>query len=121
MTLCALQKQRVIAAAHLLRYGTGPEVNPSYQNAGDLAWFLAWPKADEAAAALLAAARRQFAAWRVAREYAWDAGLPIGPFVGVPDVWPHVAFALEEEGYHPRAGKEGVEMVYAGPLDTALP
>ncbi len=121
VTLCALQKQRVVAAAHLLRYGNGPEVNPSYQNVGDLAWFLAWPNASEAATALLVAARRQFAAWEVTREYAWDAGVPVGPFVGVPDVWPHVALALETAGYHPRAGKEGEEMVYGGPLEAALP
>ncbi len=121
MTLCALQKQRVVAAAHLLRYGNGPEVNPFYQNVGDLAWFLAWPNADEAAAALLTAARRQFAAWGVTREYAWDAGVPVSPFVGVPDVWPHISRALEAAGYAPRGGKEGEELVYGGPLDAALP
>ncbi len=53
VTLCALQKQRVVAAAHLLRYGDGPEVNPYYQNVGDLACSLAWPNAGEAAATLL--------------------------------------------------------------------
>ncbi len=30
--------------------------------------------------ALLAAARRQFAAWEVTREYAWDARLPLVHF-----------------------------------------
>jgi GNAT superfamily N-acetyltransferase len=120
MTLCALQKQRVVAAAHLLRYGNGPEVNPYYQNAGDLAWFLVWPNASEAAAALLAAARRQFAAWQVTHEYAWDAGVPVGPFVGVPDAWPHISRALEAAGYAPRTGKKGEESVYGGSLDVAL-
>ncbi len=120
-TLCALLKQRVVAAAHLLRYGTGPEVSRWYHNVGDIAWFLAWPDAGEAAAALVAAARRQFAAWEVTREYAWDVGLPLSPFVGVPDVWPHIASALEMAGYHPRSGKEGEEIVYGGPLDQALP
>ncbi len=120
-TLCALQKRRIVAAAHLLCYGNGPEVNPWYQNAGDLAWFLAYPNAEEAASVLLAAARRQFAAWEVTHEYAWDAGFPIDPFVGVPDVWPHIASTLEKAGYHPRAGKEGEEIVYGGSLDAALP
>jgi GNAT superfamily N-acetyltransferase len=121
MTLCALQRQYVVAAAHLLRYGNGPEVNPYYQNAGDIAWFLAWPDADEAADALLAAVRRQFAAWEVTREYAWDAGLPVGPFVGVPEVWPHIARMLEMVGYYPRTGDAGEEIIYGGPLDLALP
>jgi GNAT superfamily N-acetyltransferase len=120
VALCALQKQRVVAAAHLLRYGNGPEVSQWYQNVGDLAWFLAWTNADEAAKALLSAARRQFTAWGVTREYAWDAGLPLGPFVGVPDVWPHVANTLEMAGYRPRAGITGEEIIYGGPLNTAL-
>ena len=119
-TLCALQKQRVAAAAHLLRYGNGPEVSHWYQDAGDLAWLLAWPNAGEVAAALLAGAGRQFAAWEVKRQYAWDAGLPIGPFVGVPEVWPRIAGVLERAGYHPRTGQEGEEIIYGGPLDSAL-
>jgi GNAT superfamily N-acetyltransferase len=120
VTLCALQGQRVVAAAHLLHYGNGPEVSQWYQNVGDLAWFLVLPNADEAAEALLSATRRQFAAWEVTREYAWDAGLPIGPFVGVPDVWPHIANTLEMVGYRPRDGITGEEIIYGGPLDTAL-
>lgn len=115
MTLCALSRQRVVAAAHLLRYGSGPEVGNYYRNVGDIAWFLAWPDAGEAAAALLAAARRQLAAWEVTREYAWDNGLPISPIVGVPDVWPHIAAALEAVGYRLNPGRE--EVIYAGTLD----
>lgn len=121
VTLCALQRQYVVAVAHLLRYGKGPEVGQWYHNVGDIAWFLAQPDAGESAAALLAAARRQFAAWEVTRAYAWDAGLPVGPFVGVPDVWPHVASALETAGYRPRTGKTGEEIIYGGSLDQALP
>ncbi len=114
-TFCALVRQRVVAAAHLLRYGTGPEVSTSYHGVGDIAWFLAWPNAGEAAATLLSAARRQLAAWEVTREYAWDAGLPGGPFVGVPDVWPHISATLEAAGYRLNPGR--AEVVYGGPLD----
>jgi GNAT superfamily N-acetyltransferase len=120
VTLCALQTQRVVAAAHILRYGNGPEVSQWYQNVGDLAWFLAWPNAGEAAEALLSAARRQFTAWEVGLEYAWDAGLPVGPFVGVPDVWPHIANTLEMADYRPRAGRMGEEIIYGGPLNAIL-
>lgn len=120
VTLCAIQVRCVVAAAHLIRYGNGSEVSQWYQNAGDLAWFVSWPNTEEAAGALLAAARRQFSAWEVMREYAWDAGLPIGPFVGVPDVWPHIANTLEMAGYRPRAGTTGEEIIYGGSLNTAL-
>src|SRR5262245_51907976 len=60
-TLCAIERQRVVAAAHLLRYGSGPEVHPSHHSVGDVAWFLAWPSASAAAAAVLAAAHDQLA------------------------------------------------------------
>jgi GNAT superfamily N-acetyltransferase len=118
LTLCALVKQRVVAVAHLHRFGAGPEIGPFYQGAGDLAWFLCWPDAQEAAIALLASVRHRFASWGVTREYAWDAGLPIGPFVGIPDVWPHIARVLERTGYVPRAGVEGEEIIYGGPIDA---
>ena len=118
LTLCALVEQRVVAVAHLHRYGTSPEVGPFYQGAGDLAWFLFWPDAQDSAISLLAAVRRQLAIWGVTREYAWDAGLPIGPFVGIPDVWPHIARVLEAAGYAPRTDIEGEEIIYGGPIDA---
>jgi GNAT superfamily N-acetyltransferase len=118
LTWCALIEQRVVAVAHLHRYGTSSEVGPFYHGAGDLAWFLFWPEAQDAAISLLAAARRQFATWGVTHEYAWDAGLPIGPFVGIPDVWSHIARVLEGAGYTPRTDMAGVEIIYGGPIDA---
>src|SRR5690242_4339907 len=67
LTLCVLVKQRVVAVAHLHRFGTGPEIGSFYQGAGDIAWFLFWPDAQESANSLLTAARRQFASWGVTR------------------------------------------------------
>src|SRR5688500_14766336 len=66
LTLCAIERQRVVAAAHLLRYGSGVEVGADYHHVGEIAWFIAWPEAAKAAAAVLAAAREQFARWGVA-------------------------------------------------------
>lgn len=40
-TLCGILRQRVVAAAHLLRYGAGPEVGAYYQSAGEIGWFVA--------------------------------------------------------------------------------
>ncbi len=115
VTLCALVQQRVVAVAHLLRYGTGAEVSDWYRGCGEIAWFLAWPDASKAALALLAAAQRQLTTWQARRAYAWGLGLPVSPFVGVPDVWPHIADALTAAGYHPNPGRE--EVIYAGALD----
>src|SRR3954470_6620760 len=66
VTLCAIERQRVVAVAHLLRYGSGVEVSPAYRNIGEIAWLLAWPDAADHAAALLKAAGEQFVRWGVA-------------------------------------------------------
>jgi GNAT superfamily N-acetyltransferase len=118
-TLCALEGQRLVAAAHLLRYGRGPQVGPAYAGTGEIAWFLAWVDAGEAAAALLDAAHAQMHAWGITPDYAWGTGLPVSPFVGVPDVWPHIAAALTRAGYRPGVGNE--EAVYGGALDAGPP
>ncbi len=117
-TMCALAGERIVAAAHLLYYG-GPAVGPAYAQTGEIAWFLAWADASEAADALLAAARTQMQTWGVVQEYAWGAWLPVGPFVGVPDVWPHIAAALTAARFHPSVGNE--EAVYGGSLDAVSP
>jgi ribosomal protein S18 acetylase RimI-like enzyme len=114
-TLCALDRQRVVAAAHVLRYGTTAEVGEYYRGAGDIAWVVFWPEHAAAAPALLSAVHSQLAKWRVTRAYAWDTGLPIPLLVGVPDAWPHVAAALAGQGYRPFPDR--AEALYGGRLD----
>lgn len=63
---------------------------------------------------MLAAAQDQLRAWEVAGAWATMA-LSVGPFGGVPDVWPHIAAALTRAGFRPEAGHD--EAVYGGPLD----
>jgi len=121
VTLCAIERQRVVAAAHLLRYGSGVEVGADYHNVGEIAWLVAWPKASEAAAAVLAAAREHFARWGVAVGWALETCLPAGPFAGVPDVWPHIAAALSAAGYRPDPSAAREEALYAGYLDQIAP
>ncbi len=118
-TLCALEGQRLVAAVHLLRYGPGPYVGPALAGTGEIAWFLTWADKAEAAAALLAAASAQMRAWSVTELGAWNTGLPVGPFVGVPDVWPHITAALSAAGFHPGMG--GEEEVYGCLLDGVSP
>jgi GNAT superfamily N-acetyltransferase len=116
MTLCAIERQRVVAVAHLLRYGGGAEVGPAYRNHSELAWLLAWPDAADHAAALLRASGDQFARWGSAEAFALEACLPAGPFAGLPDAWPHIAAALAKAGYarHPSRARD--EAIYAGSI-----
>ena len=44
-TLVAEQRERVVAAAHLLRYGNGPPVREAFRDVGEIRWFLFWPEA----------------------------------------------------------------------------
>jgi GNAT superfamily N-acetyltransferase len=119
MTLCALERQRVVAVAHLLRYGSGVEVSPAYHNIGELAWFVAWPDAAEQAAALLQAAGDQFDRWGVDAAWALETSLPAGPFAGLPDAWPHVAAALAGAGYrrNPLLGRD--EALFGGSIEQS--
>ena len=80
MTLVAEQRERVAAAAHLLRYSGDERVGPDYRDAGEIRWLLFWPEAPsgnpfwadgaEAAQRLIAACLRQFAGWRVSQQHA---------------------------------------------------
>src|SRR5687768_9309308 len=99
VTLCAIERQRVVAVAHLLRYGSGVEVSPAFRNIGEIAWLLAWPEATDHAAAVLKAASDQFVRWGVSEAWALETCLPAGPFAGLPDAWPHIAAALIGAGY----------------------
>lgn len=114
LTLVTEQRGRLVAAAHLLRYGDEPEVAESYRSAGELRWFLCWPPApywhdsEEAGDVLLAACVAQLDRWDVRVQYA-DGTLPVAGVYGVPQQWPHVRAAYERAGF---ASGGRVELVY---------
>jgi hypothetical protein len=103
-TLVAEQRRRVVAAAHLLRYGADHEVGASYRDAGEIKWFLHWPEAPfwpdsaEARDALLVACLARLDTWGVSRQYA-DGTLPAPGVYGLPEQWPHVRAAYEGAGF----------------------
>jgi GNAT superfamily N-acetyltransferase len=113
-TLVAEQRQRVVAAAHLLRYGAEDEVGESYRDAGEIRWFLFWPWAPywpdsaEAGCALLGDCIRQLEEWEVGRQY--GAGeLPALGVYGIPEQWPHIGAAYEQAGF---VHEGHIEVVY---------
>jgi GNAT superfamily N-acetyltransferase len=117
-TLCALERGRVVGVAHLLRYGSGPEVSLAHRGAGEIDWLLFWPEAEPAARQLLAAAHDQLGLWGTAGRSV-TAAPPVGPIAGLPDVWPHVAAAVKAAGY--TSHHEQAEAVYGGMLDGLPP
>ena len=118
-TLVAEQRGRVVAAAHLLRYGAEEHVGASYRDSGEVHWFLFWPEAPywpdsaEAGEALLAACVAQLDRWGVARQYA-DGSLPAPAVYGVPEQWPQVRAAYELAGF---VHEGRTEVVYIAALD----
>jgi GNAT superfamily N-acetyltransferase len=103
-TLVAEQRQRVVAAAHLLRYGSDERVGASYRDSGEIRWFVCWPEApywpDSATAGdtLAAACVAQLDRWGVSRQYA-DGAVPVLGVYGLPEQWPHVRATYERAGF----------------------
>jgi ribosomal protein S18 acetylase RimI-like enzyme len=103
-TLAAQQRGRVVAAAHLLRYGAGEDVGPAYRDSAEINWLLFWPRAThwpdsaEAAAALMDASLERLRAWGGDHWHA-DGALPAPGVYGVPEQWPHVRALYERAGF----------------------
>jgi GNAT superfamily N-acetyltransferase len=124
LTLVAEQRQRVAAAAHLLRYAADERVSQAYRNAGEISWLLFWPEgprisspcwtdATQAAEQLIAGCIRQLEDWGVSRQYA-DGDLPVHGVYGVPEQWPHIRALYERAGFK----HDGhTELVYLAVVD----
>ena len=110
-TLVAIDRDRVVAAAHLLRYGRGEHVGDDYDDAGEIAWVICWPDQVDTGRALIDAALDRLRAWGCRVWYA-AGNLPCPGVYGVPDAWPHVGELLDEAGFAPSR----VEVIFAGEL-----
>ena len=109
-----LAADRVVAAAHLRRYGTDTRVSGDYADAGEIAWLICDPSQLDVGRAVLAAATAQLTEWNVRVWYA-DGSLPYLLY-GIPDSWPHIGRLLTEAGFDDDGGQ--VEVVYAGDITS---
>ncbi|MBN2390518.1 MAG: GNAT family N-acetyltransferase [Anaerolineae bacterium] len=114
-TFFSVKDERVLAAAHLLRYGDTDEVAPDYRNAGDIAWLLFTLGAEADGRELLTAARQQMRAWNVRITYVWETGLPVPLCSGIPDAWSHIRNLFVKAGFE---ANMGVEYIFGGGLDA---
>jgi ribosomal protein S18 acetylase RimI-like enzyme len=118
-TLVAVQRQRIAAAAHLLRYGSDESVGESYRGTGEIRWFVCWPNArfwsdaEEAGDLLLGASIAQLDRWDASPQLA-DGALPAPGVYGIPAQWPHVDAALRRAGFE-HGGR--VELIFLRDLD----
>ena len=123
LTLVAEQQDRVVAAAHLLRYFGDERAGQAYRGTGEIHWLLfwpvapvgnpCWPDATEAAGQLIAACIHQLDDWGVASQ---DAGgeLPVPGIYGIPGQWPHISALYEQAGF---AHTGDTEVVYLAVVD----
>lgn len=113
VTLVAEQRGRIVAAAHLLRYGDDADTGEDYRDAGEIRWLVCWPDApywpdaSVAGDALAVACHAQFQRWGVTRRHA-DGTLPAPGVYGVPDAWPHIRAVYERIGFRHRGRTETV-------------
>jgi GNAT superfamily N-acetyltransferase len=115
-TLVAIERDAVVAGAHLLRYGDTAEVGESYRGVGEFRWLVGRPDVPHALDGLIAECIGVFEAWAVTRRWA-DGALP-APFVyGIPENWPHIRDALVRAGF---VHDGGVELILYAPV-TQLP
>jgi GNAT superfamily N-acetyltransferase len=125
-TLVAEQRGRVVAAAHLLRYGSRPEVGPARRGAAEIRWLVCatdapfWPDATAAGLALAEAAAARLRAWRPASIGA-DGTLPAPGVYGIPEQWPHVADLLRRAGFSRGERSEIVLLADVGELPRPAP
>jgi GNAT superfamily N-acetyltransferase len=127
VTLVAEQRQRVTAAAHLLRYAGDERVGPSYRNTGVIHWLLFWPEAartgspywsdgTQAAERLMTECIRQLERWEVSSQGA-EGELPVHGVYGVPEQWPHIRDLYQRSGFR----CEGqTEIVFAARVEDLL-
>ena len=114
-TLVAIERDRIVAGAHLKRYAADGRVSPDYYGAGEIAWLVAWPRKHEAALALAHACTAQLDEWQVRRQWA-DGALPTPATFGIPAAWPHVRKVIEAAGFSDDDGR--TEMLLAGHLES---
>lgn len=110
-TFVAVEHDRVVAAAHVRRYGDDDRVSDSYRNAGEIVWLLCWPQHLGSGRAVRDAAIGHLESWGVRILYG-SGTLPCPGVYGVSDGWPHVQGLYAEAGFGDARGQ--VEIVLAG-------
>jgi GNAT superfamily N-acetyltransferase len=118
-TLCALVGEKLVGAAHLLRYGDAEPVGENHHKHGDIAWLVFDPEFEAEAKALLATCHAQMKSWEVKSLGTWESGLSIPCFTGISDNWPHIGKLFYEAGYRPKP--ERAEAVFGGNFDKVYP
>jgi GNAT superfamily N-acetyltransferase len=110
-TLVAVAGEGVVGAIQIVRHVDTEMAEPDLRGRSELAWLVAWPRAGEAARALLRDALDRFPADEPPAVLAAVNGLAPGAR-GASHAWPHLLAVLAEAGLAPSLR----ELLYAGPV-----
>ena len=113
-SLVALSKDRVCAAAHMLRYGADTPVEPK----GEICWLLALAEEPESARTVFTAAVELLQSWDIEID-GIGVALPTPVICGVSEAWPHLIDLFEEQGFAPQADTQII--LYGGTLNQIPP
>lgn len=113
-TLVAVERDQVVAAAHLRRFADDDRASESLRDTGEIRWLLCWPDHMAAGRATLDAAVEYLDRWRVRAQHA-DGTMPAPGVYGVSDAWPHVSDLYTAAGFDASSGQ--VELVFFGSID----
>ena len=111
VTFVAIERDRVVAAAHVRRYGDDDRVSADYRNAGEIVWMLCWPDHLDAGRTVLDEAVGHLSAASVRILYG-NGTLRFPGVYGVSDHWPHVQDLFIGAGFGDGDGR--IEIVLAG-------
>jgi GNAT superfamily N-acetyltransferase len=112
-TLVAVERDAVVAGAHLLRYGDDDRVGESYRRVGEIRWLVARHDAVETGQALVEACFGVMDDWGSERRYA-DGSLPAFGAYGVPACWPHIRDIYTRAGF---VSEGNVEIILVARVD----
>lgn len=123
-TLVAVERDAIVAGAHLLRYGDDERVGEGYRGVAEIRWLVCKHDAVAAGDTLATACIEAMDAWGAERQVA-DGSLP-APFVyGVPTSWPHIRALYERAGF---VHEGNIEILFVaevenlpGPAEAPLP
>lgn len=109
-TIVAMQRDRLVAAAHMRRYANEQRVSDDFRDAGEIVWLICWPANISAGREVLQAALALLREWG-SRVHYGDGALPTTATFGISDSWPHIRELYEEAGFDASQGQIEIQLV----------
>jgi GNAT superfamily N-acetyltransferase len=111
-TWVAIENDRLVAAAHLHRYGNEPSVGEAIRDSAEVNWLVCWPANVDAGKELMSAVVARLQEWQP-RSMHLDQSLPAPLAYGIHDAWPHLETLARHAGFDDADGRTEFQLVVA--------